>query len=611
MTDIPAGAAAFRYRAFISYSHRDAAWADWLHKAVERYRVPRALVGKTTVQGVVPARLTPLFRDREELPAATDLSTVITAALESAAHLVVLCSPRAAQSQWVNEEILAFKRLGRAGRIVAIIVEGEPNSGDPATECFPPALKQTLDGLPTEPVAADARESGDGKENAKLKLIAGLLGVGLDDLKRREAQAQRRRTLFAYSLTGVFALLAVAAVFFAFRAEEQRNRAEMQEKEAVTQRDRANLAVDAARTTAERMVTDFTQRLRTAPGASMAVFAEILERSVMLMDNLAKSGPLGSRELYALATALSELAQADQLLGNSTEGTTEIKRAIAILADLATRPDAPPHTRTDLATAWDTLGNLQSLTAGYEEALTAFETARDLRLALLAETPDDRELQRAILVGWQKIGEAQYALSNNAAARKAWEAQLDLAEKLDPGWPKHTAVYRRDLPRALASLGSLLPEFGEQETALAMLRRSEALSAGLLADFPDNLSIINDMGGIWARLGSFFMHRGRADDARLWLQKAVDIREELYLSDPDDLRWGQNLYESHANLSAVAISQKDYHTALTHTRRALDVLEKMIEKKPDVPAWNEEAVFLRQQKSDLERRIAHDGEGAP
>ena len=97
MSETTSGPAAFRYRAFISYSHRDAAWADWLHKAVERYRVPRALVGKTTAVGVVPARLTPLFRDREELPAATDLSSVITAALESASHLVVLCSPRAAQ----------------------------------------------------------------------------------------------------------------------------------------------------------------------------------------------------------------------------------------------------------------------------------------------------------------------------------------------------------------------------------------------------------------------------------------------------------------------------------------------------------------------------------
>ena len=37
-----------------------------------------------------------------------------------------------------------------------------------------------------EPIAADAREDKDGKVNAKLKLIAGVLGVDFDALKQRE-----------------------------------------------------------------------------------------------------------------------------------------------------------------------------------------------------------------------------------------------------------------------------------------------------------------------------------------------------------------------------------------------------------------------------------------
>jgi hypothetical protein len=40
--------AAFRYYAFISYSHQDKTWADWLHKALETYVVPKRLVGQTT-----------------------------------------------------------------------------------------------------------------------------------------------------------------------------------------------------------------------------------------------------------------------------------------------------------------------------------------------------------------------------------------------------------------------------------------------------------------------------------------------------------------------------------------------------------------------------------
>jgi len=194
----------FKYRAFISYSHTDRVWGDWLHRALESYRVPKRLSGQPARDGPIPRRLFPIFRDRDELPTSSDLGQQIRAALSDSAYLIVICSPNAAKSRWVNEEILTFKRMGRENRILAMIVRGEPNAeGKPGCtaddECFPPALTLSLAENATaatlEPIAADARQQGDGRNNVKLKLIAGLLGVGFDTLKRRdqEAQAQRRR----------------------------------------------------------------------------------------------------------------------------------------------------------------------------------------------------------------------------------------------------------------------------------------------------------------------------------------------------------------------------------------------------------------------------------
>src|SRR5688572_22011481 len=90
-----------RYRAFISYSHRDAAFGRRLHRRLEAYRIPRRLVGRTTPLGAVPRRLAPIFRDREELPAADDLTTEVRAALAASGALIVVCSPAAAASPWV------------------------------------------------------------------------------------------------------------------------------------------------------------------------------------------------------------------------------------------------------------------------------------------------------------------------------------------------------------------------------------------------------------------------------------------------------------------------------------------------------------------------------
>ena len=165
------------YVAFISYSHRDAAIGRWLHRRLETYRMPKRLVGAAGEHGQVPARLTPIFRDRDELPAAGDLSEKVRAALAVSDNLIVVCSPDAAASPWVAKEIETFRELHPDRPIFAAIVEGEPD------QCFPPALRDG--GI--EPLAADLRKEGDGRRLGVLKLVAGLAGVGLDALVQRDA----------------------------------------------------------------------------------------------------------------------------------------------------------------------------------------------------------------------------------------------------------------------------------------------------------------------------------------------------------------------------------------------------------------------------------------
>jgi len=200
---IPPETSGFGYRAFISYSHQDQVWARWLHKALETYRVPSHLVGRTTAAGAIPRRLAPVFRDRDELASATDLGRKVNEALAQSANLIVICSPQSAASRWVNEEVLAYKRLGRSDRIFCLIVGGEPNAseipGRESEECFADALRYTVDAggrltrERTEPIAADARAGMDGRANAKLKLISGLLDIGFDELRQREQQRRTRR----------------------------------------------------------------------------------------------------------------------------------------------------------------------------------------------------------------------------------------------------------------------------------------------------------------------------------------------------------------------------------------------------------------------------------
>lgn len=229
----------YKYRAFISYSHKDEKWAAWLHKALETFKVPKYLVGETTAMGTVPERMGKVFRDREELSSSHSLGTDLTQALEDSACQIVICSPNAANSHWTNEEILTYKRLGRENRIFCLIVDGEPGTD---AECFPPAVRFQMgaDGVlsdkPAEPIAADARPQGDGKQNAKLKLISGILGVGFDALKQREHQRRQRRMVIitAAAVVGMVVAsgLATMAILARNEADNQRRLAEIEAETA-------------------------------------------------------------------------------------------------------------------------------------------------------------------------------------------------------------------------------------------------------------------------------------------------------------------------------------------------------------------------------------------
>ena len=117
--------------------------------------------------------------------------------------MIVICSPNSAKSQWVNEEVKAFKKLGKQNRILCLIVDGEPNADSKPEmgleECFPPAVKVAADeegnltDIQSEPIAADAREGKDGKANAMMKVLAGLLGVGFDEIKQRDLVRKQKR----------------------------------------------------------------------------------------------------------------------------------------------------------------------------------------------------------------------------------------------------------------------------------------------------------------------------------------------------------------------------------------------------------------------------------
>lgn len=256
---ITGGASKPRYAAFISYSHRDEKLARWLHKAIETYKVPSTLVGKPGPHGIFPARIGPIFRDEDELPGAAELGPELESALANSAALIVICSPAAARSVWVDREIRSFK-LGAGDRpVLAVIADGDPGG---ERECFPPALHLDVgpDGtlVPDaglEPLAPDLRKLD--RDVVKLKLIAGLLGVKYDDLYQRERRRARGRRAAWGSVSlvimGVLLALSVAALTEARIALRERNAARVAQALAEHNADMAERRAWLAQTAAQEI----------------------------------------------------------------------------------------------------------------------------------------------------------------------------------------------------------------------------------------------------------------------------------------------------------------------------------------------------------------------
>ncbi|MEM7193106.1 MAG: toll/interleukin-1 receptor domain-containing protein, partial [Pseudomonadota bacterium] len=302
---------AIKYRAFISYSHADTSWAKWLHRALEGFRIGKDLVGRETAQGAIPQTLRPIFRDRDDFTAGHALTDQTMAALDASHALVVLCSPRSAASSYVSEEIRLFKSRHPERPVVPLIVDGTP--GGEKDECFAPALIFELDesgaitDKPIELLAADAREEGDGKNLALAKVVAGLLGLSSDDIFRRaERDRRRKQRNWISGLATVALMLAGLSIW-----------AEVNRREAVAQRDRAEQTLDAATRTANGLVFDLAQRFRNVSGVPASLVKDLLDRARELQDELIGSGETRSDLRRSQGSALDEIARTLLSLGDT------------------------------------------------------------------------------------------------------------------------------------------------------------------------------------------------------------------------------------------------------------------------------------------------------
>ena len=185
-----------RFDAFISYSHADKFYARRIQRFLETARLPR-------VRGA-PRRRLRVFRDDTDIRAAR-LDAELGAALARSRALVVCCSPRAVQADWVRQEIELFLQQDGKRPIIPVLVDGAPDAALPAGV----AGHRYVD-------ARGAWRLGWLRPAARDELLRAVAAIAGEDLRSLIPWDRRRRRRLLAASASLVSLVAIAGLLLPF-----------------------------------------------------------------------------------------------------------------------------------------------------------------------------------------------------------------------------------------------------------------------------------------------------------------------------------------------------------------------------------------------------------
>ena len=563
---------AIKYRAFLSYSHADTAWAKWLHAALENFRIDKDLAGRTTALGPVPQTLRPIFRDREDFSGGHTLTGATIAALDASSALIVLCSTIAATRPAVNEEVRLFRSRHPDRPVIPVIVEGAyPDN-------FPPALRYALapDGAVTkEPVTIlgpDLRESGDGKTLGLAKAVAGLIGVPSDDIFRRAERARRRQARLRNGIVGVIVMLMASGGFFAWQSHQTQltladRQSTLDEIQALVARYSPVGSAQAA-TPGAGLTAAITAIANGA--ATDARYAKALE--LLKAGRPAEAEPL----LKAVADEMATRAKSD------AKQAAEAYRNLGAIAGLGDPKRAREYYARALEFDADNADALYwagwfELQAGY---LDGSERHYRRLIALKADAPDSSEVYWARL----GLGDIRIGRGDLAAARSDFVQAQAIAERLAKADPSNIA-WQRNLFASHERVGNVLAAQGNFGEALTSYRQGLAIGEQVLKDDPNNTDWQRNLSVSYEKIGEVLLAQAKLPESLTSFRDSLAIRERLAKAEPNNAGYQRDLSVSNNKVGEVLVAQGNHAEAQTSFREAITIASRLADADPSNAGW--------------------------
>lgn len=597
-----------KYYAFISYSRQNAEAASFLHKQLEHFRIPAKYVDKKYMPGG-EKYLRPIFRDKRDLEVnANNFSEDIRNAVASSRYLVVLCSPEAAESIWVNEEIKYFLETHENcyEQVVPVILTGKPgHAGN--QECLPPALR--VDEIICRNLPSMIPDEGDsakyGWENGVAQVLSYMLHVPREKIKASIDAEKVRLARLSAAIGSAVTLVFLCLTFWAIRAERIANihkqdalekeklalaneaRAKASEQRAIESKHRADRNARDVREQMERVrkVLVYLQKIFQQANPEQGG-----QKDIELVDAL-------MRTLPRIREEESSHLEADLNLHTGTflYNTTRYEKAGQQLHSahryyMAHAPDSE-----NCALAKEMLARLYSANEKFTKAKKYAEEALQIwknlhgedndhfdRLSLLlseiqfrlaqpdaalklAERALQNQLRRNKNELTESVADCYHALSNACYSLKQREKEFSYLEqalkiRLNLLGEKHVKT-----AKIYNNIGVYYQEKKEYRKALENFQKALNITQSLLGENDPSVSKCN------MNVGLICLLLNRLEEADRYFEKAIRIKEDLFRYDPAT----PAVAEIYFAIGTFCLDQKHSARARQYLQRALELNQEI------------------------------------
>jgi tetratricopeptide (TPR) repeat protein len=228
------------------------------------------------------------------------------------------------------------------------------------------------------------------------------------------------------------------------------------------------------------------------------------------------------------------------------------------------------------------LAGIHEMRGDFEKAKTHYDRAEAVLQKLVEEEPGSATYQHQLALVYRNQGKLLYLhRSRNLEAGDAYAQAMQLFQKLVDAHPD-VALYRAELARSQTGWCAVAKALGNHEAADAVSEQMEKLLLPLVATFPGEEDYLWQLASLYGNRGDGFYRRGRLREAEEPARKAVEMLEKLLTKAPDVPAYRRDHVNCLVSLGMILIAHGKASEAEPFLGRGRKLVDKLISDYPTV-----------------------------